>query len=101
MLLDQAENWFLLGLKFGALINLERVWFSDAFRWRFLRCLEDAARVLKKSQTSVENKPARTVMEPHQSSPVDRRGRRLNSRLQLFAARGARRDNLAEAFRAA
>jgi hypothetical protein len=34
MLLDQAENWSLLGLKFGALINLERVWFSDAFRWQ-------------------------------------------------------------------
>jgi hypothetical protein len=48
------------------------------FAGRFLRCLEEAARVLKeKSQTSVENKPARTVMEPHQSSPVDRRGRDL------------------------
>jgi hypothetical protein len=72
------------------------------FAGRFLRCLEDAARVLKEKtkRRSRINLLARS-MEPHQSSPVDRRGRRLNSRLQLFAARGARRDNLAEAFRAA
>jgi hypothetical protein len=41
------------------------VWFSGAFAGDFYAVLQDAARVLKeKSQTSVENKPARTVTEP-------------------------------------